>query len=959
MVLASPGVLPGIRFEPQPPPPDAVLPRMDIAAFVGLAERGPLDVPVAVNDLAGYTATFGGDLVLGTDAGGAEVTANLRPAVAAFFRNGGRRCWVVRVAGPQPRRLAFDIPGVLRIDPEQPAPGRAALGRVQASSAGRWAAGLTVGAALDAVDLALTDAVRAAAEAAPAEAGPDGEQPTAQWRLRVARAADVVPGDVLRIALGSGRTAYVVAGDGAATGPGSWVSVRDVAAFGAVVAASGLDAPAQADGVATWRADGVDVACPAAVPQEDGGRRFEVEIALGGAPAPVPGTWLRLHILGAPWRVRAWWVQCRRLRVMPDSGGSVRVVGPAFAELAGAAALLDERLMEAMARHGLHEVRVERLRLTLLAGRGAARESIPDLGLAPGHPRFVGSLPLDEERNAGAGHAAQWPGASVGGQGAVAPPAALAGTQEPGFLVPLAVHEVPDAYLGPVDAAGDADDLASVSTDDFVDPALARVEPARLLGEADYIRYGAPVPRTLRGIHALLAIDEVTLVAAPDAALRAWTPVDSTPIGGPRPPRTPLPDPEPFAACDPGAPATPEPRITWLAQDRPRLAWPVVPGAEHYVVEWVSGPPSWAPPVSVERRCPRFVPQRPADGTHRFRVRAVGLHGSSAWSRWIGVEVRSTPARRLASGDLGSVATFHRALLGMCAARGDLFAILSLPADTSPSDALDHVMSLRDTIAPSGPAGGRRVPAPDADPLGVLSFGALYHPWVVAVADPASVGIRRGIEALPLGAPATTATAATAPTATGTLAARPPDGAIAGIHASRSATRGAWVAAANVALRDIVAIDRPVRDDDLAGLHLAGVNVVRRTPAGFLVLAAHTLSEDRLLRMANVRRLLALLRRLALLRGADYVFEPNDAAFRRRIERGFDAILASLFERGAFAGARASDAYRVTVGDPPNTRQSVDAGRLIVELRVAPSVPLEFLTVRMVRSGDRFTVEAA
>ena len=110
--------------------------------------------------------------------------------------------------------------------------------------------------------------------------------------------------------------------------------------------------------------------------------------------------------------------------------------------------------------------------------------------------------------------------------------------------------------------------------------------------------------------------------------------------------------------------------------------------------------------------------------------------------------------------------------------------------------------------------------------------------------------------------------------------------------------------------------------------------------------------------MANVRRLLALLRRLALLHGADYVFEPNDAAFRRRIERGFEAILGLLFERGAFAGA---PRRRGATGSRSATRrtrpQSVDAGRLIVELQVAPSVPLEFLTVRLVRSGDRLTVE--
>jgi len=33
-----------------------------------------------------------------------------------------------------------------------------------------------------------------------------------------------------------------------------------------------------------------------------------------------------------------------------------------------------------------------------------------------------------------------------------------------------------------------------------------------------------------------------------------------------------------------------------------------------------------------------------------------------------------------------------------------------------------------------------------------------------------------------------------------------------------------------------------------------------------------------------------------------------------------------------------------------------DAGRFFVELRVAPSLPLQFLTIRLSQIGERFTV---
>jgi len=90
---------------------------------------------------------------------------------------------------------------------------------------------------------------------------------------------------------------------------------------------------------------------------------------------------------------------------------------------------------------------------------------------------------------------------------------------------------------------------------------------------------------------------------------------------------------------------------------------------------------------------------------------------------------------------------------------------------------------------------------------------------------------------------------------------------------------------------------------------------------------------------------------LELLLG-DYVFEPNDAVFRRSVQRGFEATLTRLFVLGAFAGATPDDAFRVEVGSPPNTQVTLDAGQLIVDLKVAPSRPLSFITVRLVGESD-------
>jgi len=102
----------------------------------------------------------------------------------------------------------------------------------------------------------------------------------------------------------------------------------------------------------------------------------------------------------------------------------------------------------------------------------------------------------------------------------------------------------------------------------------------------------------------------------------------------------------------------------------------------------------------------------------------------------------------------------------------------------------------------------------------------------------------------------------------------------------------------------------------------------------------------------NVRRLLILLRRAALRRGADYVFEPNGPALRRLVQHSFESMLDQLFAQGAFAGATRAESFQVVTDASINTPQSMDLGRFRVDLKVAPSLPLTFVTVRLVQTGD-------
>ncbi len=66
--------------------------RTDVAGFVGIALRGPIDIALPIQSWRQFQANFG-------DFTGSGFLAY---SVRAFFENGGKRCWVVRVASNDP-----------------------------------------------------------------------------------------------------------------------------------------------------------------------------------------------------------------------------------------------------------------------------------------------------------------------------------------------------------------------------------------------------------------------------------------------------------------------------------------------------------------------------------------------------------------------------------------------------------------------------------------------------------------------------------------------------------------------------------------------------------------------------------------------------------------------------------------------------------------------------------------
>ncbi|MDX6477374.1 MAG: hypothetical protein QOH95_2885, partial [Gaiellaceae bacterium] len=802
------------------------------------------------------------------------------PAVRAFFRNGGRRCFVVRVAGPDARAGSFAVPGLVG----RPGGGDLTIPLLRARSEGRWSDDLRVAAALLESPVGTT------------------RIDVGAWEIGLAPVLPlpITAGDLLRVSL---RTAGYVA----------YVAVDDVDRLTARCDASTAlwlvrrQPPASATGRAHFLdSRGAEQTADVRIerdPSSPAGDRVRVVLTTGSADLPVPGSLLHA-VLGAD----DVWVAVGAVRVeRAGSGPRGKVV-----ELTGNAFWPADPPSRAIAPDPVATVEV--CTFELWAQQGGTRARLGSLGFAPGHPRYAGGLPTDAQLYGGRATAPVLAAQPALWSAAADPRFPLAGPAESaGVLYPLGMTALPEPSLGALHAEAtplERDGLASFGPELFLDGRVAESGAEALLSQAEFIQLGGEPP--LRGVHAALAIDDATIVAAPDAVQRPWTFVPPASVRVPRHrhPHRRRPYFEPCGRLHPPQLAATRPDAAGTFT----LTWSGAHGATAFALEEARDP-EFADAVELYRgRGARVDVFGRGRGAWYYRVRGERATEIGPWSTPVTVAI--APAAGWLSADDrayddATLVAVQTGLLRTAAARGDLFALLSLPGHYREDVATAHATRLRVALAD----GEERA----------LGYGAVHHPWPTTseAGDPTSF---RDI---------------------------PPDGTIAGVMARRALERGAWVAPANEPLRDVIALSPPVDRGAFQRLQDAQINVLRQEPHGFVVLDADTLSEELDFRAINVRRVLALLRRAALLHGTRYVFEPNDDALRRRIQRGFEDLLGLMYRLGAFAGATASEAFRVEVGDPPNSRPSIDAGRLIVELKVAPSLPLRFVTVRLVEHADR------
>lgn len=726
------GRLPGVDVDATLPAAEQAV-RLDVAGFVGFAERGPLDTPVAIEDPAQYAAVFGGDVALAQDAG-APVPAQLPTCVRSFFDNGGRRCYVVRVAGPQASSGRWRVPGL-----EVRFAGTTATFPVAVSAAwpGSWSTGTSVQTVL------LSQQLTPGGPYSRQEGGAYGRlplDPRAQVGLQ--------SGDLLLLDLGP-------------LGPGLFCRVRSVD--------------------------------PEAGPLVD----LELPVAADGSPSPVAVASLPLVLPVRSARLLRFDLVVRRHH--PPGAPELERWG----DLAFAPA-------------------------TVLPAARPCWTDVLQAGVAPDLRRslLVRQDDLTLEQVAEGGLAVPF-----------------------GMALPTGTADVADG-LGDDPSGADGvltdgdDDLDQLSLDVFTDPRLRDDSVFSLLADADQLTSLAHESAQLRGIHALVGIDEVAIVAVPDAIQRGWFP-----------PPPPLPEPLPVPT-----PVEPEP-VDWSGFRGCEVPDPVEPPV-----------PEPAPAPTIEDGLPELEP--------------IAFYDEQAL---LDVQV---------------------ALVTMCAARADQVALLCVPRHYD----VAATVAWRDSLA-----GDQRVLDSASTATPPLGYAGLWHPWVsVAIGTTDGVAVQRDV---------------------------PPDGVAAGCIATRELARGAWIAPAGIPLRGVLRTVPAVTRAEQVTLFDAHANLVVHPPGTFTLLSAHTLTDQPPLLQVSVRRLLILIRKIALRLGQRYAFEVDNDRFRQQVRMRFDRILGALVERGGLA------AYRVVVDDALASAAATP-GEVVVQLQVAPTTPVEFITVTLRRTDE-------
>ena len=202
------------------------------------------------------------------------------------------------------------------------------------------------------------------------------------------------------------------------------------------------------------------------------------------------------------------------------------------------------------------------------------------------------------------------------------------------------------------------------------------------------------------------------------------------------------------------------------------------------------------------------------------------------------------------------------------------------------------------------------------------NYAAIYWPWVKVV-DPILNNRERAI---------------------------PPLGHVAGIYARTDTTRNVGKSPGGTvdgALKFLARLEREPTLGDRDHVYPRRINPLISSPqTGLAVWGVRQISNESDWKYISARRLFMFLEKSVYNSTFWIVFENNGPALWARIKAQIEGFLSNLFTQGYFAGTTPSEAYMVVVDESNNSAASIALGQVNIDIGVAVNKPAEFVTFR-------------
>lgn len=234
--------------------------------------------------------------------------------------------------------------------------------------------------------------------------------------------------------------------------------------------------------------------------------------------------------------------------------------------------------------------------------------------------------------------------------------------------------------------------------------------------------------------------------------------------------------------------------------------------------------------------------------------------------------------------------------------RQDCFAILDTPKGQTPQEVDEYVTKTANLAS---------------------EYAGVYYPWI-QVNDPIGVG-KNPKKFLP------------------------PSGYVMGAFAKMDTEVGVWRAPAGTdsQLLGVIDLEYSVSDNEQDILNPDCINCIRAfTGDGIIIWGARTLSKGEY-KYIPVRRVMMFVRQSLLANLRWTVFRPNDSVLWNATTNTVFNFLSSFWSQGGLKGSSPKEAFFVVCDDTINTADTVDEGKMFVDIGICPRKPAEFVIFRL------------